>query len=168
MNRRARKYTMPEIVSPVKCRLVPIAEPLLPYFRHFFETMQSAGPWMTTEDAERAREYFSFQEAMMLCDLGFQMQQQQEAQDRNFCTLVSVLVMALTEGAIDPASAMALCNIVRSGLEGGEGSTEYAVAELGLSNLNTAGVGGNTNQMEGYQKVIAELIGGTGVVEDVD
>ena len=165
---KRRKFRIKELPNPVKCRLVPIAVPLIPFFRHFFETMQSEGVWATKEEAARGKEYFSWQEAMMLCDIGQKLEENQQKQDRNFCTLVAVIVTALTEGAIPPEVAMTLCNVIRAGLEAGTSTPQWIEAQVKLLAVGDDAVGKKTNQIEPYIKKVAELIGGDGVVEDVD
>ena len=104
----------------------------------------------------------------MLCDIGQKLEENQQKQDRNFCTLVAVIVTALTEGAIPPEVAMTLCNVIRAGLEAGTSTPQWIEAQVKLLAVGDDAVGKKTNQIEPYIKKVAELIGGDGVVEDVD
>jgi len=109
----------------------------------------------------------------MICDLSGTLEQnnqeQMDNQNKNMCTLISILVPILTEGAIDPTMAMTICNLMRLAHNDGEGSPAWLDAiTQHVPMLLESGVGKNTNQLEDYQKTIAELIGGDGVVEDVD
>jgi hypothetical protein len=89
-------------------------------------------------------------------------------ENTNFCALVAVIVPLLTEGAISPGAALTLCSVLRSGLENGDGSSEWGDAVAQLTSLVEAGVGKNTNQVESYQKQIIDLIAGPGTAPGVD
>lgn len=156
-----RKLKMPEIDQPVKCHLVPIPLPLLPYFRLFFDQMRVPGTWDDDASAERAYRYFGWMEAMMLCDFGETIKAQNQA-------LAAILIMLMSDGQVTALRALEAHSVVLEGIEAGAGSTEYTTAEAELFNLDTESIGMRTNQLEEYQKALAELIGGPGIVEDPD
>lgn len=150
----------------LECVYIPFPTKLIYVLRLFFGQMMTDGVYATTEDAERGKNYFSEIEASMLfCNSTEVITQNQ---NQNMCTLVSVLIPLLTEGAVSPAIAMGLCEALRSAFREGEGSIEWTDAQSIINQLIESGVGKNTNQLEQYQKKIAELIGGEGVVPDVD
>jgi hypothetical protein len=134
--------------------------------------MYQRGLWEREEDYERAVSYFGQIEAeMFLCSSATGATEIIEAQNKNQCSLIAFLVSILSQPLglpIDPATALTLCEIIRAGIGAVGGSPEDVAARAALLDVQEIGVGMNTNQLEGYQKVIAELIGGTGVVPNVD
>jgi hypothetical protein len=166
-----RKLKMPllhDSEGNIECKMVPIATGLIPFFRTFWDSMRYQGAWETIEDFERARKYFGWQERMMLCNLEQKLVEQQENDNKNLCTFIAVIVVALSEGAIDPLSAMSICNVVKDGIGAVLGSTEDVSARQSLVNILEASVGKNTNQLEMQNKTLTELIGGAGILPPVD
>ena len=153
---------MHEIEQPVHCRLVPIAEPLIPFFRSFFETMTVDGVWIDAESAKRGIEYFRWQEAMMLCDLGKKLDEQQQNDNKNMCTLVVILSAILTEGADIPllGSIYTICNQIKNGLLALEGSPERLLSDETIGLLSTWSTYRRSNQIETQNNRLLEMIGG--------
>jgi hypothetical protein len=167
-----RKLQMPvlhDVDNNINCKLVPIATGLIPFFRVFWDSMRHQGAWETPEDWQRARRYFGWQERMMLCNLENKLEEQKANDNSNMCALIAMVIMSLTEGAIPIPVAMTACTVIKDGvLANGDGSTEDIAAQTLLDLILEAAIGKNTNQMEPYTKVLTELIGGSGVVPDVD
>ena len=172
-NRTGRRMRCPALPTPpdtVDCVAIVVPVPLLPFMRMLFQRTYQRGLWEREEDYERAVSYFSQIEAeMFLCSgTGAEVI---ENQNKNQCSLMAFLVSILSQPLglpIDPATALTLCEIIRAGVGAISGSPEDVAARATLLDVQDLGIGMNTNQLEGYQKVIAELIGGVGVVPGVD
>jgi hypothetical protein len=103
-----------------------------------------------------------------IADLLTTQQTQQTSDDHANCATLAAVATLLTEGAIPPAQAMTLCQVLKSGIAQGDGTPEWTDALGVLGDLLEAGVGKNTNQNEGYLLQIAELMGGVGILPPVD
>jgi hypothetical protein len=133
--------------------------PLLPYFRLFFSRMYQANMWRTPEDAARAKNYFSQQEAMLLQCQNTAIESQTTATNDNFCMLTGIVVALLSDGAIPPATIAGLCELVKTGLQSVEGSVEWDGMLAALLNIDEKSVGKDSNQLENYLHGIAEALG---------
>jgi len=158
--------------NEIECKLVPIAIHLMPFFRSFFDQMKAEGTWLDEDNWLRARRYFGWQEAAMLCNLSGDITEKiEEHKEENIlssCATIAMLVTVVSDGTISPTFALGACELLKNGLKEGSGTPSWDDALQLLLTVVDATIGKDANQLEPYTKALAELIGGSGVVSDVD